>query len=151
VSASGISTARAPSARISASTAEPPVDRYYVEAFLAAHSRDIRGRALQVGDASYCRQFGTGIVRQDVLHVAADNPGATIVGDLSLPGILPEGAFDCLVVTQTLHLIYDLRAAVAEMHLKTGRRPAPDLPRNFPGRPRGVGCNLVLVDHPACR
>jgi SAM-dependent methyltransferase len=99
-----------------------PVDRYYVEAFLAAHSRDIRGRALEVGDASYCRQFGTGIVRQDVLHVSADNPGATIVGDLSVPGILPEGVFDCLVVTQTLHLIYDLRAAVAEMYraLKPG-------------------------------
>jgi hypothetical protein len=99
-----------------------PVDRYYVEAFLAAHSGDIRGRALEVGDASYCRQFGTGIVRQDVLHVATDNPGATIVGDLSVPGVLPEGAFECLVVTQTLHLIYDMHAAVAEMHraLKPG-------------------------------
>jgi SAM-dependent methyltransferase len=99
-----------------------PVDRYYVEAFLATHSGDIRGRALEVGDASYCRQFGTGIVRQDVLHVAADNPDATIVGDLSIPGVLPEDAFDCLVVTQTLHLIYDMHAAVAEMYraLKPG-------------------------------
>ncbi len=99
-----------------------PVDRYYVEAFLAAHCGDIRGRALEVGDASYCRQFGTGIVRQDVLHVAKGNPEATIVGDLSVPGVLPEGAFECLVVTQTLHLIYDMHAAVAEMHraLKPG-------------------------------
>ena len=99
-----------------------PVDRYYVEAFLAAHSGDIRGRALEVGDASYCRRFGTGIVRQDVLHVAKDYPGATIVGDLSVPGVLPQGAFECLVVTQTLHLIYDMRAAIAEMHraLKPG-------------------------------
>ena len=39
-----------------------PVDRYYIEVFLAAYSRDIRGRALEVGDASYCRKFGTGIV-----------------------------------------------------------------------------------------
>jgi glycosyltransferase involved in cell wall biosynthesis/SAM-dependent methyltransferase len=99
-----------------------PVDRYYVEAFLAAHSADIRGRALEVGDASYCRRFGTGIVRQDVLHVATDNPEATIVGDLSVPGVLPEGAFECLVVTQTLHHIYDMHAAVAEMYraLKPG-------------------------------
>jgi glycosyltransferase involved in cell wall biosynthesis/SAM-dependent methyltransferase len=99
-----------------------PVDRYYVEAFLAAHRGDIRGRALEVGDDSYCRRFGTGIVRQDVLHVTADNPAATIVGDLSVPGILPEEAFDCLVVTQTLHLIYDMRAAVEQMHraLKPG-------------------------------
>jgi glycosyltransferase involved in cell wall biosynthesis/SAM-dependent methyltransferase len=99
-----------------------PVDRYYVEAFLAAHSGDLRGRALEVGDASYCSRFGQGIVQQDVLHVAADNPGATIVGDLSIPGVLPERAFDCLVITQTLHLIYDMRAAIAEMHraLKPG-------------------------------
>src|SRR6516162_5929678 len=99
-----------------------PVDRYYVEAFLAAHSRDIRGRALEVGDDSYCRKLGTGIVRQDVLHVAADNPAATIVGDLSVPGLLPEKAFDCLVVTQTLQFIYDMHAAVAAMHraLKPG-------------------------------
>jgi glycosyltransferase involved in cell wall biosynthesis/SAM-dependent methyltransferase len=99
-----------------------PVDRYYVEAFLAAHSGDIRGRVLEVGDASYCRRFGMGIVRQDVVHVTADNPETTIVGNLSIPGLLPEGAFDCLVITQTLHLIYDVREAVAEMHraLKPG-------------------------------
>jgi glycosyltransferase involved in cell wall biosynthesis len=99
-----------------------PVDRYYIEAFLAMHSRDIRGRALEVGDAFYCRKFGTNIVQQDVLHVAADNPEATIVGNLSVPGVLPEGAFDCLVVTQTLNLIYDMNAVVAAMYhaLKPG-------------------------------
>jgi glycosyltransferase involved in cell wall biosynthesis len=99
-----------------------PVDRYYVEAFLAAHSGDIRGCALEVGDDSYCRKFGTGIVRQDVLHVTPDHPGATIVGDLSVPGVLPETAFDCLIVTQTLHLIYDMNAAVEAMQraLKPG-------------------------------
>jgi glycosyltransferase involved in cell wall biosynthesis len=99
-----------------------PVDRYYIEAFLATYSSDIRGRTLEVGDAFYCRKFGTGIVQQDVLHVTADNPEATIIGDLSVPGVLPEGAFDCLVVTQTLHLIYDMHAAVAAMYraLKPG-------------------------------
>jgi len=99
-----------------------PVDRYYIEAFLATYSGDIRGRSLEVGDAFYCCKFGTGIVKQDVLHVAADSPGATIVGDLSVPGVLPKGAFDCLVITQTLHLIYDMHAAVAAMYraLKPG-------------------------------
>jgi glycosyltransferase involved in cell wall biosynthesis/SAM-dependent methyltransferase len=108
-----------------------PVDRYYIEAFLAAHSGDIRGRALEVGDDSYCRRFGKGIVRQDVLHVAADNPGATIVGDLSVPGVLPKEAFDCLVITQTLHLVYDMHAAVAEMH--RGLKPGGILLLTCPG------------------
>ena len=35
---------------------------------------------------------------------------------------LPSDAFDCLVITQTIHLIYDVRAAVATLHriLKPG-------------------------------
>jgi SAM-dependent methyltransferase len=93
-----------------------PVDRHYIEAFLHDHCEAIRGRVLEVGDASYSRRFGRGIVRQDVLHVSPDNPEATIVGDLSQTGLLPEGAFDCLIVTQTLHLIYDMAAAVEQLH-----------------------------------
>ena len=94
-----------------------PIDRYYIEAFLERHASDIRGRALEVGDASYCRRFGgSAITQQDVLHVSKDAAAATIVGDLAQAGVLPEAAFDCMVLTQTLHLIYDLRAALAQVH-----------------------------------
>jgi SAM-dependent methyltransferase len=94
-----------------------PVDRHYVEQFLERHRADIRGRVLEVGDAAYSERFGgAAITRQDVLHVHADNPAATIVGDLSRPDVLPDGAFDCIVLTQTLHLVYDLRAAAAALH-----------------------------------
>jgi len=99
-----------------------PIDRYYVEAFLTEHAGDIRGRALEIGDASYCRRFGGDqIGRQEVLHVHADAPEATIVGDLSLPGTLPAGGLDCAVLTQTIHLIYDMKAAV--MELRRGMKP----------------------------
>jgi glycosyltransferase involved in cell wall biosynthesis len=100
-----------------------PIDRYYIEQFLRANAGDIAGRVLEVGDDAYCRRFGAErITQQDVLHVSADNKAATIVGDLAQPGRLPAAAFDCLVLTQTLHLIFDLHAAVAEMHrgLKPG-------------------------------
>jgi glycosyltransferase involved in cell wall biosynthesis len=100
-----------------------PIDRYYIEQFLDRHAADICGRALEIGDDSYCRRFGgTRIKHQDILHVTEGNPRATIVGDLSQPGTLPANAFDCLVLTQMLHLIFDLRAAVIEMHraLKPG-------------------------------
>ncbi|WP_312163635.1 methyltransferase domain-containing protein [Phenylobacterium sp.] len=90
-----------------------PIDRYYIENFLRRNAADISGRALEIGDASYCRQFGGAqVTRQEVLHVKAGNPEATIVGDLSEPGVLPEGGLDCIVLTQTLHLIYDMKAAV---------------------------------------
>lgn len=100
-----------------------PIDRYYVENFLARHSNEIRGRALEIGDAAYCRRFGGAqVTRQEVLHIDPGNPEATIVGDLTEPGILPEGELDCVVLTQTLHLIYDMKAAVEGMRhgLKPG-------------------------------
>ena len=94
-----------------------PIDRIYIDDFLQRNNSCIRGRVLEVGDDTYCRRFGANrITRQDVLHVTTGNPAATIVGDLSTKGLLPSGAFDCLVLTQTLHLIYDMRAAVREMH-----------------------------------
>lgn len=94
-----------------------PVDRYYVERFLEEHAAEIRGRVLEVGDPSYSERFGgAAITRQDVLHVHADNPATTIVGDLSRPDVLPDAAFDCIVLTQTLHLVYDLPSAAAALH-----------------------------------
>jgi SAM-dependent methyltransferase len=109
-----------------------PIDRYYIERFLAAHSADIKGRALEIGDATYCRRFGgERVTAQDVLDISPEAPGATIVGDLSHAGLLPEGAFDCLVVTQTLQLIYDMHAAVAEMF--RGLRPGGVLLLTVPG------------------
>ncbi|NIV33023.1 MAG: methyltransferase, partial [Anaerolineae bacterium] len=35
-----------------------PIDRYYIEGFLAQHANDVRGRVLEIGDDSYTRQFG---------------------------------------------------------------------------------------------
>lgn len=94
-----------------------PIDRYYIEAFLERRSGDIRGRVLEIGDATYSSQFGGDrIERQDILHVHAGNPIATIVGDMTQADVLPEGAFDCQVFTQTLHLIYDMRAAVERLY-----------------------------------
>jgi SAM-dependent methyltransferase len=89
-----------------------PVDRHYIEGFLAEHRADIRGRVLEVQDSSYTDRFGTGVEAQDVLDIDPANPKATIVADLADAAQLPSGVFDCFILTQTLHLIYDLPAAV---------------------------------------
>jgi SAM-dependent methyltransferase len=90
-----------------------PIDRYYIEGFLARHAADIRGRTLEVEDNTYTLRFGGSRVSQsDVLHVKAGNPLATIVADLARGDNLPSDAFDCLILTQTLHYIYDYRAAL---------------------------------------
>jgi SAM-dependent methyltransferase len=90
-----------------------PVDRYYIESFFGQHSLDVRGRVLEVGDASYTRRFGGGrVTHADVLHVDPDAPEATFIGDLADGSFLPDDAFDCVVLTQTLHLVYDFAAAL---------------------------------------
>ena len=94
-----------------------PVDRRYVEAFLAEHAGDVRGRTLEIGDASYTLRYGgSRVTRPDVLHVHRENPHATIVADLEHWHDAPEDAFDCVVLTQTLHLLYDMPGALATLH-----------------------------------
>ena len=100
-----------------------PIDRYYIEKFLAQNAADIRGRVLEIEDNSYTLRFGgIGVTRSDILHVDRTNPRATFVGDLTRPETLPADVFDCIVLTQTLHLVYDMQAAVKTLYdaLKPG-------------------------------
>jgi ubiquinone/menaquinone biosynthesis C-methylase UbiE len=78
---------------------------------------------LEIGDASYTRQFGGDrVIKSDVLHVTEDNPEATIIGDLANAPQIPDNTFDCFILTQTLLCIYDLRAAMTTIYriLKPG-------------------------------
>lgn len=94
-----------------------PIDRYYIENFLAQQADDILGRVLEIGDNSYTRRFGsTSVTKSDVLHVVEGNQNATIVGDLSNAKNIPSDTFDCLILTQTLHLIYDVREAIKTIY-----------------------------------
>jgi SAM-dependent methyltransferase len=100
-----------------------PIDRHYIEAFLEKHSADIRGRVLEIGDDTYSRRFGGDrIVKQDVLHIHAGHRKATIVGDLANQDVLPQRTFDCMILTQMLHLIFDMTTAVEQIRaaLKPG-------------------------------
>ncbi|MBD2519714.1 glycosyltransferase [Nostoc sp. FACHB-973] len=100
-----------------------PIDRYYIENFLERQAKDVQGRVLEIGDASYTRRFGGDRVTQsDVLHVIEGNPEATIIGDLTNADHIPSDAFDCVVLTQTLHLLYNMQAALATLYriLKPG-------------------------------
>ena len=94
-----------------------PVDRYYIEQFLARHAADIRGSVLEVGDDRYTRKFGgVAVTASGVLNVGPGHPDTTIVADLSRPEQVPAGRFDCVIVTQTLQLIADLEGTVRTLH-----------------------------------
>jgi glycosyltransferase involved in cell wall biosynthesis len=100
-----------------------PIDRYYIESFLKDHELEIRGRVLEIADNSYTRQYGGDRVNiSDVMHAMPGNPKATIVGDLTQADQIPTSTFDCIILTQTLQVIYNYRAAIKTIHriLKPG-------------------------------
>lgn len=99
-----------------------PVDRYYIEGFLSRHSDDIRGRVLEIADNSYTRKFGGTRVTQSVVVNLLEQSGTSIAADLTRADHIASGTFDCIILTQTLHLIYDFRSALRTIHriLKPG-------------------------------
>ena len=100
-----------------------PVDRYYIEAFLARHQHDIRGNVLEVRENRYARKFGgdaiTGI---DVLDIDRENRSATLLADLTRADEFAADRYDCIILTQVLQQIFDLHAVLQTLHkvLKPG-------------------------------
>ena len=93
------------------------IDRYYIEHFLGQHAGDVQGQVLEVGDDIYTTRFGREqVTGSDVLHVTEDNARATIVADLTQADQIPSDVYDCIVLTQTLQFIYDVRKAVQTLY-----------------------------------
>ena len=108
------------------------LDRYYIESFLALHRGDIRGRVLEIGDATYTTKYGGNrVLQSDVLNVNAGDPATTIVADLASADHIPSDTFDCIILTQTLQLIYDVPAALRT--LRHILKPGGVLLTTFPG------------------
>ncbi len=100
-----------------------PVDRYYIENFLKKQEGLIKGRVLEIGDNEYTLLFGgSGVTTSDILHVDESNKSATFIGDISSAPQIPDNTFDAIILTQTLHLIYNFKDALATCHriLKPG-------------------------------
>ena len=93
------------------------IDRHYIEGFLHEHRALIRGRTLEIGDDAYTKRFGGNqVLSAEVLHAVEGNPQATLVGDLSTGRGLACETFDCIVLTQALHVIYDVQGALKNVH-----------------------------------
>jgi len=90
-----------------------PIDRYYTRRFFTEHARDIVGRVVETGDAHVTRAYGGNrVIHSDVLNLWPGAPGTTIVADLATDTSMPSAAFDCVIVEQTLQLVFDIRAAL---------------------------------------
>jgi SAM-dependent methyltransferase len=121
-----------PISRVHGTDRGSPVDRYYIERFLSANASDVKGRVLEFDDDAYTRRFGSDrVLTGDVLHVEAGHPGVTITADLSDAAHITDEIFDCVICTQTLMFIYELRAAV--MTLYRILKPGGVVLATFPG------------------
>jgi SAM-dependent methyltransferase len=109
-----------------------PIDRYYIESFLQANAAHIRGRVMEVGDPAYTKQFGgERVIQCDVLHATTGNRKATIVGDLASGAGVPSDAFDCMILTQVLPFLFDVRGAVRTCY--AALRPGGTVLATVPG------------------
>ncbi|MGL4542652.1 MAG: methyltransferase domain-containing protein [Polymorphobacter sp.] len=110
-----------------------PIDRHYIEGFLARHQHDIRGEVLEAAVApNYTQQFGGDrVTRSHILYPVAGAPGTTLVGDLETGAGIPAAAFDAIILTQVFQFIYDLHAAVRHSH--AALRPGGVLLATFAG------------------
>jgi SAM-dependent methyltransferase len=100
-----------------------PVDRLYIEDFISDCRSDVHGHVLEVADNTYTVRFGGNRVsKSDILHNVPGSARATMVLDLVNTDEAPSNRFDCIICTQTLHLIYDLKSAIRSLHkmLKPG-------------------------------
>lgn len=106
-----------------------PIDRIYTNDFLSTNAHFIRGRVCEIAENTYTKMFGTQVTQSDILHFTADNPKATIIGDLTNHSSLPANAFDCFICTVTLNFIYDYKAAIRGIYytLKSGSKDAPSV------------------------
>jgi SAM-dependent methyltransferase len=94
-----------------------PVDRYYIEKFLNEHKADIRGSVLEIKNCTYTMRFGGGRVKcPDILDIDSSNKSATVIADLRDSNALPKNRYDCVILTQTLHLIDNHDLAIKNLH-----------------------------------
>ncbi|HWE81491.1 MAG TPA: hypothetical protein VG265_07560 [Gaiellaceae bacterium] len=104
-----------PRARHWGSERGTPVDRHYIDAFFREHASAITGRVLEVRDPRYASSLGNGVTSVDIVDIDPRNDEATIIVDLSDPGSLPAGRFDCAIVPQTLVYVRDPFTAAANL------------------------------------
>jgi hypothetical protein len=99
-----------------------PVDRWYLRRFVVEHLDLIRGDVLEVQGAEWAALADPDQVsRVEIIDLDPRNVRATLIADLCQPAALPEAAYDCAIVFQTLQYLSDVPQALR--NLWAARRP----------------------------
>lgn len=93
-----------------------PVDRYYIEKFIEQYQSDIKGTVMEIANNKYIKKFGGDRVNKEIiLHVKGWGNKA-IKGNLETGEGLKENMVDCLICTQTLQYIYDIKKTAQNIY-----------------------------------
>jgi len=105
-----------PVSRVFGSERGQATDRYYIEKFLEDNSEYIRGSVLEVLNNNYTLKFGKEKVTESVIsHVKGWGNNAILCNFETGEGVV-EDQYDCIICTQTLQYIYDLKAAITNIY-----------------------------------
>jgi len=98
-----------------------PIDRFYIDKFLSGNASLIAGEVLEVAGKDYSLGYGRDVQHVTVLSVAP-GAGVDLVGNLETGENIPSEKFDCIILTQTMQMIFDVRSALRHsyMALKPG-------------------------------
>jgi len=96
-----------------------PIDGYYIDKFLRASSKYIRGITLESGNDLYAFGYGKeNVIKGGIFKIPAES-GAV---DVELPPDIPRGGCECIIITRTLEFMYDSSRAIETLYgiLKPG-------------------------------
>lgn len=96
-----------------------PIDRVFIEKFLADNKEYIHGTVIEIGDNRYMSQYAQLIENPVIMHV---NGWGGMKGNLATGEGIVDNYADCLICTQTLQHIYDIQPCIENIYrlLKPG-------------------------------
>lgn len=98
------------------------IDRIYIEQFLEANKRFVKGKTIEIAENTYSLKYGEERIEKSyIIHINGWGKDA-IKGDLATGEGIPENMFDAAIITQTLMFIYDVESAARNIYkmLKKG-------------------------------
>ena len=98
-----------------------PIDRFYIERFLAAHRKYIKGTVMEIAEKRYIKMFSEDVSEAIILHVNGWGEGV-MKGNLATGEGIEADRVDCMICTQTIQFIYDIHNVVKNVYklLKPG-------------------------------
>lgn len=92
-----------------------PIDRYYIENWLESNRKLITGDVLEIAENTYTKRFAEEGAISHILHVNMEKEGF-IKGDLETGDGIIENSMDCIILTQTLPFIFNVKNVFFNLH-----------------------------------